>query len=180
VDSVSLTDVGNLAMWKFKLVSGAVIGDWKTSLKNLSGAGGTGGGSFSSGGGGGVCMVTFDVPPPLSDSDLATVPVNIYLSNRYVAPVGFTVASVLGNVGPWWLNPSSPAGALYVEIDLTSDQGKTWRLLCTLVIPEGGTADYTQSTFANSTVAKGDGFRIKLLAGSAQSAQAFHVEVWGS
>jgi hypothetical protein len=55
VDSVQMTAKGNLLMWTCTLISGAAIGDWRTALKGMSGAGGaslTALGGVSNGGGG--------------------------------------------------------------------------------------------------------------------------------
>ena len=51
IDSVSMTDVGNVLKWTVSILAGAAIGDWRTAFKNLTGAGGN---SITALGGAGV------------------------------------------------------------------------------------------------------------------------------
>jgi len=43
VEAVSLSTQNRLALWKFALITGAIIGDWKTAIRNISGGVATGG-----------------------------------------------------------------------------------------------------------------------------------------
>lgn len=61
VDQVSMQVVDHMIQWTYELSAGAIIGDWKTAFKDLSGGGGGSiGGGF--GGGGGSSTETPEVP----------------------------------------------------------------------------------------------------------------------
>jgi hypothetical protein len=133
-------------------------------------------GAKQSGGGGytGPQVVAWwDAPIPLTPTTL-TLPVGVVLAGRSIVPFSCTLSEFVGNVCAW-LTPGS--GTVTFQIDATSDHGSTWRSTATLILPEGGTSDY--SVALSGMLNAGDGLRMYLATGSATSVQAFHMELLG-
>lgn len=77
------------------------------------------------------------------------------------------------------VNAKTPpsGGPLNIDIERSTDQGATWASIFStpLVVPDGGTLEYTQTGFGQAAISAGDLLRVDLLDGSAENAQDIEV-----